>query len=308
MTVRPFHFKLASVSRRDCLITDALFTFLPRAGIRHAFQRATTDALTRHIGCPVTYRLEGVAENTAGSFLAALPDPLALIVVGMPPLEAKLFVDCEIRLARLIVEKMLGGERESPTEVAALSDIEQGVLEYLLLQLLAHIHRQCGEHPRVHFRFERFVATAEALRPLAASDVRIVVLTLRVTVGDSEGFVRLGLPHPLIAGAFVDVEGIGEERVAERVALRQRLRRYEYLRLPLWAEAGRATLKPADLGALEVGDVVILDASQVNVEAGKPVGRVILRAGAGHEGGFIADLTLHDQQARCHLVEEYRGE
>lgn len=306
MVITPFHFHLKKVNGRNQRLFEALFDFLPQTDIRDTFHHAVAGALEKHVGLQISYRLEAVEETVCDQFFLRLGRPSLVAVVGMTPLSSKMFLDVDLALARLIVDRMLGGRGEPPLEVNVLSEIEQGVLQYLLLQLLAHLHRLSGENPRLHFRFEQFLLDPDRAASLADAHATAVVLTFRVHLTDFDGFVRLCLPHPLIEGAFLGSESV--EGSSERIGLSSRLHAFDYVRFPLWAEAGRSSLSVTELQQLEVGDVVMFDHADIILEKGIPSGQVIVRAGAGREGGYLADLSVTGRLASCRLISGHRGE
>ncbi len=307
MTIRPYRFKLKQVSEHEQRLLEALFAYLPATGLRSLFRRGLVQALTREIGVPCALHLETVRQESYEQFLSRLPDPALLAVVGMAPIEAKAILDIDAPLAMTIVERLLGGEGRRVPEPRPLSDTEQGVFEYLLLKAMAEVHDLCGDDARVHFRFERFAMHPHEVRELAAGDEGMALLVFRLQVGERTGFVRLVLPDPFVEGVLLDVEGVEERRPGERAERLQRLRRFGFLRVPLWAEAGRTVLTPAELAQLEEGDVVLFDESLVRLDGGRPTGKCLLRVGAGLAGGYEAELQTDADYARLTLTGVHKG-
>lgn len=308
MAITPFRYKLKKVSSREQALVSAIHAFLPATGLREGFGRGIRDAIARHVGEEFTFRLEALAHEPWGSCCSRLPSSSVIAVVGLAPVAGKALLEIDSPLAMMAIERLLGGHSESCPEPRALSDTEQGVLEYLLLQVLAHIHRLCGKDARVHFRFERFAFQPHEVRDLAESDDGVAALTFRATLGRHAGFVRLMLPDPFVEEGLMDVEAPGEIRSAERAWRLAQLGRFRSVRMPLWAEAGHTTLAPKDLAGLEEGDVILFDQSTVSLAGKKPVGHVILKVGDGMCGGIDADLAIDGPHARCTVIGVHRGE
>lgn len=308
MAVRPFQFHLKKVDAEAQALSEALTSFLPRTGHDKIFPQMIRESLIKHVGCPMSFRVERLTDMPAEQFVDQLATPAAVVVVGMPPLEKKMLIDVDCMLATRIIDRMLGGRAEEPHDVRPLSDIEQGVLQYLVLQILSGIRHVFGHHARIHFRYEQFHASSEPLRLLFAPREHVAVMMVRVSVDDADGFVRLVFPHPFIEAAFLDAQGIGEDRREEKTFLLERLSHYDYVKCPLWAEAGSGKVTPQELAALEIGDVIVLDQSRVVLEKGKPSGEVVVRAGWGLAGGFRASFMMTAEHASCRLIESYRGE
>jgi flagellar motor switch protein FliM len=308
MNIKPFHFKLKKVSAEEQRVLSALFDFLPKTSMREMFHGAILEALYKHLGTETHYLLEAVQQTTFESFCNQLPDPALLIILGIAPRQGKVILELDAHLANLFIEKLLGGTSESLPSPKPLSDTEQGVLQYLLLQVLAHLYRLSQEDARLHFRFEKFVFSPKELKSVSSPDESVAVLNVKMTVGKHDGFIRICFSSPLIEQLYLNVEARGEVRTAERAFLLERLREFGHIQTPLWAEAGSTIITIGDMKNLEVGDVILFDKTELTKTEKGIVGRAILRAGDGTHGGFIADISLAPKKAQCKIVDVYKGE
>lgn len=308
MAITPFHFNLKRVSGRQQRLLGAVFAYLPATGLRAEFGKGLREAIARNVGEGLGLRLETLAHEPFGAYVSKLPQAAVMAVVGLAPLSRRAILEIDTPLAMMLIERLLGGQSETIPEPRPLSDTEQGVLQYLLLQVMAHIHRLCGKDARVHFRFERFAFHQHEVRDLADAGDGVAVLIFRVEIGRHSGFVRLALPDPFVEEAMLDVESPDEVRPAERAWRQHQLERVGFIKVPLWAEAGRTVISPADLADLEEGDVVLFDQGSVAAEKGKITGKVVLRVGAGQHGGLDAELSTEKAKARCTIVGLHKGE
>jgi flagellar motor switch protein FliM len=308
MNVQSFRFKLKKVSEKEQRLLSALYDFLPKTGMRNEFASAIHDALNKHLGVETHYAVEAVSQASFGSYIEKLPDPVVLVVLGMAPREGKMIVQIDDHLTALFIEKLLGGTSEAVPQPRPLSDTEQGVLQYLVLQVLAHLHRLCGNDARLHFRFEKFVFTPRALKGVVSGDESAASLTVKITVGNHDGFVRLFVPSPLIEQQYLNVQMKGEVRQKEMEHLLGQLGEFSYVTVPLWADAGHSTLTAAELGNLEEGDVILFDSTQIALTDSMVTGKVILRTGEGRHGGFVSEITVSPKKVQCRIVDVHKGE
>jgi len=308
MAISQFRFKLKKVSERERRIVEAIHAFLPATGLREGFFKGIKESVARHVGEAFSIRLEALNYEPYPSYLLRLPSSAVMVVVGMTPLSRRAVLEIDSPLAMMLVERLLGGQGETMPEPRPLSDTEQGVLEYLVLQIMAHIHRLCGKDARVNFRFDRYAFSPHEVRDLADSSDNVAVLVFRAEIGRYCGFIRLALPDPFVEEGILDDESPGDIRASERFWFKRGLERFGYVKTQLWAEAGRATLAPGDIEGLEEGDVVLLDSSTVSLAGKMPVGRVVLRAGNGMHGGLDADMEIEGTHARCTIAGFHRGE
>jgi len=144
------------------------------------------------------------------------------------------------------------------------------------------------------------------LRDLVDKKDGIAVLVFRVEVGRHSGFVRLALPNPFIEESFLSVESTAESRRDEKRYELDLISRLNFIRVPIWAEVGRLTLMPSELGSIEEGDIVLLDESYVRLADGGVKGRTILRFGDGENGGLDSELSIEGNVAHCRIDGFYK--
>lgn len=308
MNIQPFRFKLKKVSSKEVRVLSALFDFLPKTGIRDKFHGAVLEALNKHLGMDTSYALEGVSQATFDTVLERMPDPAVLVVLGMTPREGKIIVEIDDRLAALFIEKLLGGAGESIPATRPLSDTEQGVLQYLILQILSHLYRLCGNDARLHFRFEKFAFSPKMLKGICSPDEAVSTFTMGVKVGDHGGYVKIFFPSPLVEQQYLNIEAKGEAREAERAYMIERIEEFGFVFVPLWGEAGHTTVTSADMKNLEAGDVILFDSTQMMLTDTGPAGRVILRTGEGRHGGFLAEASFTPKKVECRIIDVSKGE
>ena len=216
---------------------------------------------------------------------------------------------CEIDpvLAIMAVERLLGGAAESLPEPRALSETEQGVLEYLFLQLLAGIHEASGPEASTQLRFDRLAFDDGHVRKLAPEDAVSATLVFRVIIGRHAGFVRASFIEPFAQEALFGASVPALAGPRARAEMRAKLAALSSLRAPLWAEAGRTTLLPADLRQLEEGDVILFELGDLRLSGGAKQGSAILRVGQGLSGGIDVDVELTEKRAACSVRGVHEG-
>lgn len=308
MNVKPFRFKLAKVLPQEQRALEALFEFLPKTGMRDKLHAAIIETLSTHLNRDTSYHLEAVTQDSFESFCNKMPDPAVVVVLGTAPREGKILLEVDANFAGFLVERLLGADTESLPSPKPLSEIEQGVLQYLVLQLLAHIYRLCGNDTRVHFRFEKFLFNAKSVKEIVPLHSSAFILNLKISVGGSSGFVRLVFPSPLVEKLYLGVEAKGEARQAEYQYLLNRLTEFDHIKFPLWADAGRATITAGDIEGLETGDVIVLEDTSLKLDDKGIGGKVVLRAGNGAHGGFISEITADSKKIHCRIVDIQKGE
>ncbi|MFH1874119.1 MAG: hypothetical protein ABH859_02910 [Pseudomonadota bacterium] len=308
MKIKPFHFKLEKVDPRQQQILEALFDFLPRTGLRNTFNQAITNALSKHLGIKVSHHLETISQEKFDDFVHKLPDLSSVIVLGMPPRTSKVILEIDPSLAAFFISRLLGEDKSEFPLPKQLSDIEQGVLQYLCLQVLSHIYRLCGKDSRVHFKFEKFITTPMELKDVLPAQNLLFILTIKITIGKYDGFIRLALPSPLIEQLYLNVGAKTEAHQIEKDYLLGQLIDFDHIKMSLWAEAGNTTILAGEIKNLEPGDVILFDKTELKLQNNKLSGNIVLRAGNGKHGGFISKIKTDSKQVHCEIVDVYKGE
>lgn len=300
MSVDSFKWDLKTISEKSVAATEALFSFLPATGVRDTVVLELRKTLMKHLGNETYFLVESVDVAPCRQWLAGIADPSIVAVLGMPPLSSKILMHVDHVIAHHVIDKLLGGGGEVQPEVRVLTDAEIGVLQYLVMQLLVQLHAACGHDERIHFRFEQVLQRAENLTPLVPAKEDGVVITVRLGFADHVGFVRLLFPNPLIAKAMVSPLHVPATR-GERAYWRSRLEVFGELKASVWAEAGIVTVHPDELRSLEVGDVILLDESDVRLQGKKLDGEVKIRVGEGQRGALKATVDADRDVLHCKI-------
>lgn len=298
MTVEPFKWDLKPISQKSVEATEALFSFLPATGARDAIVTELRKVLMQHLGNETYFLTEAVDVTPCRRWLSAVSDPSIVAVLGMAPLNSKVLVHIDHVIAHHVIDRLLGGAGDITPEVRLLTEAEIGVLQYLIMQLLMRLHAICGHDERIHFRFEQILQRSENLIPLVPSKEDGVVLTIRLGFADHVGFVRILFPNPFISEAMVEPLH-GPATQGEHRYWKSRLEAFGDLKASVWAEAGVVTIHPDELEGLEVGDVVLLDESDVRLKNKVVSGDLKLRVGDGQHGWVRARVDADQEVLHC---------
>lgn len=299
MAIKPFQWtNLRKVSSEEVHLIDTLFEIIPATSARDSLNLKIRKMLMKHLGEKSFYYLDVISNTTYSSFLGSLPEGAVLAVIGMEPSNAKMILHVDNNLAFLLIDRLLGGIGEPSVENRPLTETEQGVLQYFIMQVLAEVWQSFGEMARLHFRFERFAFSANDIEKIGSPKDVAVSLVFKVGVGELAGFVKL-----IFTGDFVKkAGGITPKHPLESEYFAGKVDKYNYIKTSLWADAGMATVSSDDLAALEPGDVIIFDETGLSLKDGMPVGEVDLKVGKGEEGSLTAEITADKNIIKCRIT------
>lgn len=304
-SIKPFHFRLKKISNQQLRLTEGLLNFLPRSGLKEDLQVGIRKTLHHYLS-EVGFFLEKIEEISFKDFFTGLPSPCGVAVLSCEPFAVKGFVAIDPLLSHLMIEKLLGGKGSSFGELRPLTETEQGVIEFLLLKLLAQIHRLSGEKAKLHFRLEKMVLEPSHLKGSGQENEALVCLKFHLSFLNHSGFINLYLPHPWVLEGFL--QGLPEAASSEeQKELNARLAAFTDFPCEVWVSLGEATLSATDLQSLETGDVVLFDRAQLRQSGGAWQGEVHLHVGKGEQGGFVARWEGFKSKEPLHLVKKLKG-
>lgn len=292
MAVTPYQLDfIHRITRKELVLSESLLRFFPPMMLKETLSVAIRKELMVHFGQEVTFFLESFQESANREILAGMPDVGVMAVMGAKPARGKVICEMDMAMATLVMDRLLGSGTDDRVEYRRPTETEQGVLQYALMRILQIIHTACGHESPLHFRFERFVFNADEALQALPEDETSVVLSFRLGVLDKTGFVRILIPQSVIQSVLMDPV-IDYTSTRDVAFFLEELKRFGFVQTALWVEAGRTSLTMGDLGALEAGDVLLLDETGVTTNNGqKMTGRVTLRVGSGDHGGWQAQLN-----------------
>lgn len=301
MAVKPFFWKsLKKISKDDQLLLDSVYELLPETSARDKLAIEIRKTLMKHLGEKLFYYLDSVQTRPYLNFLSDLPDTPSIAIIGMEPISEKAVLYIDSNLAFLLIDRLLGGQGEPHIENRSLTETEQGVVQYLIMQILAQIWQVCGKSARVHFRFEKFCFSGRDIEKISNGKEPVVELNFKVGIGELSGFVKLIFPK-----TFIEKTASGHKQITEDIDLPYFLNKtssYNYLQTTLWADVGRANISSIELSALESGDVIVFDETEAELIENQISGKASLRTGQGESGSLTAKVKPEGKVIKCTIV------
>jgi len=308
VSVHPYDFsRIPKVSREEARLINSLYRFLPPTQFSEGLHNSLSTLLTKEIGEDFSFRLERIFSSEVSPYLETLPKQGVYLILGMAPHEEKGILEIDLMFAHSLIDRLLGGEGEPLTALRPLTEIEQGVLTYILLKVISHFYEECGGTAGVHFRLEdhrssptELIPSLKGARPDGAK--RFVILSWQASLGKGSGYFRLLLPAPFVE-RLRPIHSGDEAEYNEK-----RFQELGFLKTDLWAELGRTTLKNSELTSLKAGDILLLDQTEARFAEGGLSGHLTLRLGSGERSAFRARLTGLSKKLQVKMEDLFEGE
>ncbi|MFN7134131.1 MAG: hypothetical protein ACK4N5_18780, partial [Myxococcales bacterium] len=306
--VRPFEFKnLEKIPYRHLLLMQRLEWLLPRVVLSTDLGDTVRDRLHALFDEDVRLWVDYVHLVGAKSVRKLVPDNTFLGVVTTSAHGPRGLIEIELGFAHSIVDLLLGAAASDAVLMRPLTEIEQGVLSYMVLESFKAIS-PTPEPGRPRLRLERVADSTEDALKVFEEEKTVALVEFKALIGNSAGYIRMLLPGSLVHTALPPEDG--EARRSRRVAqIQKRLPWLKSVKSWLRAEIGGTELTGADLRGLRSGDVLLLDALTTPCHRGEN-GSATLRVGLGRSGHARAAVELVDgsYQAKVEaLVIEAEG-
>jgi flagellar motor switch protein FliM len=296
---RPFRFSnLEKVSKRHAQLIRNLEWMLPNVRTTGEVSSSVRKRLQEMLEEPVSLQAEYVHVVPLPKLRRYIGEPTFLAVLTPQPNKTRGLLEIELGLAHQAIDLLLGGAGEA-VALRPLTDIEEGVMTYLIIEMLKALAPSLDPSlPKL--RIEGVVRGFEDAASLMSEDESLAVVQLRAVIGQHSGYVRLSIPETVLAAANppADAEVRKARRVADAVAHRAWLKN---VRVALRAEIGQVVISAGDLAQLRERDVVLVDALSCRPDQGTG-GTAKLRLGRGQAGHIDGEVVVEDGRFKVKLT------
>lgn len=304
--VTPFKLDhLKKISKREVDLTRALYEYLPATDVRDKIHVEIRKTLMNSLGQDLRYFTSKLEWINVAKFVHNMPEVPCLAFFGLEPIDKRAIIYIDSNIADVVINKLLGGAESIMTEARAFTETEQGVLQYLIMQVLKQIYILAGAEPRVHFRFQKFAFSEDDISKIYKGDDMLCVLNIEVSLMDQAGFIRIAFPNPFLEEMSSLLTGAGNTK-AEREYFAEQISKWGFVKSSLWAEAGNTLLSPIEIRDLEEGDVILLDKSDVELKDGKLSGDVFLHYGTVESGVKSKLKAVNKKNIQCKLEKVFK--
>lgn len=298
--IKPFKLdNLKKIPGKEVELIRALYEYLPATDMREKFHVSIRKSLMKHLGQDIRYFLSSCETMSFGDFVGSLPSCPVIVVLGLTPIERKAIIQIDHQIANVVINKLLS-DSAAMSELKPLTETEQGVLQYLIMQVLSQVYAAGGAAPRVHFRFEKFLFDPAEIRQITGQRENICALTLDVNILDQKGFVKIVFPDPFLEEMVQLSAGAGSSK-KEREYFAKQLKSWGFLETSAWAEAGNCLLSPVDIKGLEAGDVILFDETGLAMDGKKITGEVKIHFGSSEDCVKAGLETVDKKKIGCKL-------
>ncbi len=289
--VKPYVFpRLERVHRQQVHVLNRLPWLVPDGLLVGEWNQKVQQALSQIFDETVAFKFDHVHCCAPEVLPTVMGDPTFLALVALAPQGARGVVEVDLELAHAMIDLLLGASEESAL-VRPLTEMEQGVMSFILIGVLKAFCQEepaQGKHP---FRFLRVIDNIEEGLGVFTEEISVAVVEMAVRVSTSlVGSMRMYFPSSAI-NAAVPPQNSGPWRERRQNRIRARSWLLSSVHFPLRAEICRVELASKDIAALRAGDVMLIGSPSVRPDQGAR-GKARLRFGAGRCGVIDAAVEV----------------
>ena len=282
--VRPFRLEeLERIPREHRDIHRAMHRVLPAVVFEPGFLTTVRQRLQQYTEMDIDLWLHTVRIMRRTQLRSMIPGVTCLVVVGLPPLSDKVILEVDLRFVYKTVDRLLGSHGVAVDIHRPLTEIEQGVFSFLLLKILHLFQQEMTLPEQVAVRLDDIRNDLKSVADIVRNDDFWLAAAWKMNFDLDVGYVRALVPTSLVR-RIVPEQAPPDSALAERMKshLMARLGRLSGVTVDCPIEVGRIELTPADIRALDPGDIVLLDHCELQVHNGEPSGPGRMTIGLGH--------------------------
>lgn len=228
------------------------------------FCRTAGTRLSSELRLPIDFEVAGHKQLTWTTAISEFASGMISAVVEIQPIGRRVLLSVQREFLLALIERLLGGDAVPEVEPRRLTDVDMALARQLMRRLVDQLSIVWQDIVEVDLAFERFEPDAESAM-LAPLSEPTWVLEIGARVRETSFSLVLAIPYRSIkpleerlphgegeGGDAVDASTAGHVQAAIGEA-----------EIELRAEVGAVELTAEDVLALEVGDVLRLDADSV---------------------------------------------
>jgi type III secretion system YscQ/HrcQ family protein len=286
---KPFVFtNLEKVTRLQANLVKRLEWMMPNVTVSGEVSQTVKKRLHELLEEDVALTADYVHVVPTRNLRRYVGDPAFLAVLAPQPNKTRGFMEIELGLAHQAIDMLLGGAGEA-ISLRPLTDIEEGVMTYVIIETLKALAPQIDPSlPRL--KLEGVCRGFEEAVQLLGDEQHLAVVQMKATFGTHSGYVRVFIPASVLSAANPPSDSAVRKlkRTNDAAAHMGRL---SSVKTWLRAEIGHVLVSSADLAQIRERDVVLVDALTCRPDKGEG-GTCNLKVGAGRNGQLAAEVVV----------------
>lgn len=231
--------------------------------IHENFGRLWNTYLSSTLRTLINVEVVSVEQFTYQEFVQSLANPSVISILAIPPLKGNVILEIDTGIAFAMIDRIFGGAGESSIKPRTLTEIEEAVVKRSLVKALENFRDAWLNVVAMSPRIERMEANPAFTQIVPPSDM-VVIITMKVNVGEVEGFVNICMPYLVLepvmnklTTTFWVASSATKEQHPEQVKILER--KVTHTKVPMIVKLGDISISIREFLNLNFGDVLQLD-------------------------------------------------
>lgn len=228
------------------------------------FSRALSTYLSGYLRTMADIEVKSVDQMTYYEFCSSSSGPILFNVVDFSPLKGSIILELYGNTVFSLVDRILGGNGEAINIERNFSEIEILIMQGLIGRMLNILKDTWKNIIELKPKLDRMETNSQFIQIVSPNEV-VIVVTLSISIGKTDGFINFCLPHVVIEPILPKLTATSwfsnNAEVKSKSYSDKLENKIKYSPIEIKAELGRTLISINDFLNLNVGDVIKLDNS-----------------------------------------------
>lgn len=190
--------------------------------MHETFARSVTSMLSAYFRTMIHVHVASVDQLTYEEFIRSIPTPTTLSVVNMPPLPGSAVLEIDPAITAVMINRLFGGDDTFRYKPHELTDIERLAIGEVIDNIVSLLKESWENIIPLRPRVERIETNPQFIQVSPPTEM-VVLVTLEVRAGDTEGMMNLCLPFltmepvmPKLSAVFWYGKNTEEKRITKQ--------------------------------------------------------------------------------------------
>jgi flagellar motor switch protein FliM len=226
------------------------------------YARLLTTYFSAQLRTFVQISVASVDQLPYDEFIRSIPKMTILNVFTAPPLEGRMVMEVNPNIAYAMLDRMLGGQGNSQSNLSSLTEIETIVMERIFTRALDSFQEAWKSIIDLEIEMDVLEVNPQFMQMVSPNET-VAVISLSTKVGDATGMINFCLPHVVLEPIMPKLSAhywlSTQQKVREPKEIETLEKRVKKARLPVIADLGYSSIQVSEFLQLAVGDVIRLN-------------------------------------------------
>jgi len=286
--IKPFSFTdLPKLSRKEVQLNNLFFSNLFSFERKDNLQKKIADTLHELLQKNATATLDNVEIVQLNDYLKSSSENNCFCIISFPPKTGLFFLEISFELAKSLIYSILGKEGQIPTQSQILTEVEKGILGYIILKLLSILQEPEHNISGGQFQLINFFQDSKELSNYFENSFLFTAINFKLKLDQQQFFFRLLLSSDLTKNLATSLRDLDDNS-----SIWLACKRTFAVQVPLIAEIGQVSLHINDFKSLDVDDIIVLEGNHLQLKSLGLMGDVICKIGESEFGSLRGSLLL----------------